>query len=41
MGKGMGKGMGIRVGGQGLIQCLMEQGAVVGVLEDKGNDPPS
>ncbi len=30
----------IWVGGQGLVQRLMDQGAVVGIPEDKGNDPP-
>ena len=34
------QGMGVRVGGQGLIQRLMDQGAVVGVPEDKGDDSP-
>ena len=32
--------MGVRVGRDGLIQRLMYQGAVVGVPEDKGDDPP-
>lgn len=30
----------VRVGGEGLVQRLMHQGAVVGVPEDKGDDPP-
>ena len=29
----------IRIGSQNLIQCLVDQGAVVGVPEGKGNDP--
>ena len=32
--------MGVRIGGQSLIQRLVGQGAVVGIPEDKGNDPP-
>ena len=32
--------MRIGVGGQGLIQRLMDQRTVVGVPEDEGNDPP-
>ena len=33
--------MGIQVGGQGLIWCPMDYGTVIGVPEDKGDDPPA
>ena len=34
------QGMSVRVGREGLIQRLIDQRAVIGVPEDKGDDPP-
>ena len=34
------QGMSVRVGREGLIQRLIDQRAVIGVLEDKEDDPP-